>query len=443
MNARSSTAIAWCLWSLLLVLFPARPAAAAEPDAPVVSITIAWDPPLDAEVVGYRVYVGTSPGVPVETHDLSAHQTVFIYTTAQAGQRYFFSVASIGEGRVVGPPSDEVSAMAGDAGVPGDSAPPLPGGEVPAPEEPMDRPPVVCVAGGARSCYTVVGVAGGLGRISSLAAASDGRLFVVEDGRRVLTVAAAGSPPEVALDPGRRITGIAIDPAFAETGLVFVGEAAEGRDGADVLSVVRYRSVHGALGEGATVLTGFGLPRDAAAPLALDAWRRLYVALPDPGTLERTHDPYAGRVLRVAADGGVPSDNPLGSPVIAGGFARPDAMTWVGPRAQLWLAGRDVGRPPESRVLPASTLDEEMWGSLASLAVLPDVDGRGARVFAVSRSGDLYVAGLTARGPTGWSTIPLVPSGEAVAAASSQHDVYVALRTSPASYSIVKLIPRH
>jgi hypothetical protein len=60
------------------------------------SITVAWDPNPEPDVIGYRVFVGTSPGSYSETFDVSATLTTFT-TAAKNGVRYYFAVAAQAE----------------------------------------------------------------------------------------------------------------------------------------------------------------------------------------------------------------------------------------------------------------------------------------------------------------------------------------------------------
>jgi hypothetical protein len=69
------------------------------------SITVAWDlNPSQEIVLGYRVRVGTAPGVFTETFDVG-NQTSFIYQGAVDGQEYFFAVAAYNAAGV-GPESE-------------------------------------------------------------------------------------------------------------------------------------------------------------------------------------------------------------------------------------------------------------------------------------------------------------------------------------------------
>lgn len=86
------------------------------------SLTLAWDPSPDAQVTGYIVYVGTRSGVYDRSLDVG---NVISAQLADAvdGTRYYLAVASYA-GSMVGPPSNEVSAVAGSTSGSGGSTPP-------------------------------------------------------------------------------------------------------------------------------------------------------------------------------------------------------------------------------------------------------------------------------------------------------------------------------
>ena len=82
--------------------FPARAAAQ--------DIRLAWDAPSDATVSGYRVHVGTQPGVYTQTFDVSVADTTFTFTTGVPGTTYYFAVKSFNASNVTSAFSNEVSA---------------------------------------------------------------------------------------------------------------------------------------------------------------------------------------------------------------------------------------------------------------------------------------------------------------------------------------------
>ena len=106
------------------------------------------------------------------------------------------------------------------------------------------------------------------------------------------------------------------------------------------MDVVRYREVANTFGEGAVVVAGLPLPATGTSALAIDAARRLYVALPSSADSARV-ERYAGMVLRFESDGrSVPSDG-ADAPVFMRGYMDPTSMVWSAVRNELWLAGTD------------------------------------------------------------------------------------------------------
>ena len=210
------------------------------------SITLAWDSSPDADVVAYRVYVGTESGAYGESYDVDVHQTSFVLATTAAGIRYYFAVASIGSDGEAGLPSQEVSGLDGSLGrLPPASA--LAGRDSGARDE-------VCSTNGA--CYSATVLATGLGSVSALTPTRDGRLFFIEDRRRVRVLTRPGAPSEIALESTRDVTTLALDPTFAQTGFMVVGESEPRVGRPDEFGIVRYRELGGTLGEGAAIVTG-------------------------------------------------------------------------------------------------------------------------------------------------------------------------------------------
>ena len=547
------------------------------------SITVAWDPATDQQVVGYKVCVGTAPGIYSESYGVDGSQTSFVYNQTAAGVRYYFAVASVGTGGVVGPRSPEVSDIA-DSGdfapivasvdacpeptqsgaeqpapvftapmpSPVPTTPPLlpfypapgsppqpqpeppqrqpqpeppqrqpqPGSLTPLPESPVPSPVTVSpipapgeptiapvpvssmpspadpaaaplpdryavprgslvrgqepaqsasvgpqfsvgqrvrLATAGAATYVATLLADGLGSISDLTPTPDGRLLFIEDRQRVRLLTGAGVAPGAALEPGRALTGLALDPAFTETGLLFVGESEPRRDGNAGLSIVRYREQRGWLGEGAAVVTGLPLPRAGVAPFTIDAARHIHVAVPTAGQLRA--DPYEGHLLRFNADGTVPADNRGASPIVAVGFTRPTAVVW-GTGGQLWLAGFHERSPVTLARLDSLVQRSDQWPrvpagvavdapasgepaiSIASMAL---ADPLGARqdVFVITQSASLFRGVLDTSGLSRLEAISLDAFGTPVAVAGGHHGIYVAVRTAAGdgspSFAILRL----
>ena len=72
------------------------------------SVTLAWDPSPDPDVVGYRVYVGQSSGVYAPPVDLG-NQTSVTISNLQEGIPYFFAVTAYNSLGLESDPSNEVS----------------------------------------------------------------------------------------------------------------------------------------------------------------------------------------------------------------------------------------------------------------------------------------------------------------------------------------------
>jgi hypothetical protein len=73
------------------------------------SLTLAWDRSPDTTVTGYKVVVGTAPGVYFTTLDVGNVLSA-TFSNAQPNVRYYFAIASY-SGSVVGPLSAEVSGI--------------------------------------------------------------------------------------------------------------------------------------------------------------------------------------------------------------------------------------------------------------------------------------------------------------------------------------------
>jgi hypothetical protein len=71
------------------------------------SISIQWDANPEPDVVGYRLFIGTLPGVYSSSVDVG-NKTSYVFNAAAAGQRYCFAVAAYSAGPRLGDKSVEV-----------------------------------------------------------------------------------------------------------------------------------------------------------------------------------------------------------------------------------------------------------------------------------------------------------------------------------------------
>lgn len=259
---------------------------------------------------------------------------------------------------------------------------------------------------GAGSAPRVEVVARGLEVPWSLAFAPDGRLFVTERPGRIRLVrngrlesAPVATLPVAAVGEGG-LMGLALDPAFAENGHLYVcyTRSAGGR--------LANRVARLTLRDGEAAHARVVLDDVPAAPihdgcrLAFGPDGKLYVTTGDAAqpTLAQRRDSLAGKILRLEPDGGVPGDNPFpGSPVYSLGHRNPQGLAWD-PSGHLLAAEHGPsGHDEVNRIEPGRNYG---W---------PDVAGKNGR-------GD-SVEPLVESGDATWA-----PSGLAIAG----RDVFVA-----------------
>jgi len=323
------------------------------------TLTIAWDPSPDPHVAGYHVFVRTGQSTRVFDVGMKTH---LVFEEAVEGQRYHFSVAAYTPERRLGPRSAEISGMTG---------PPLmsrgPSAHDPPPGShsagPASARPNLCVAAGSPHCRAR-SVAAGLGAVSSLATLPDGRLVFIEGASAVRVIARGTLLRDAALraeTAGTSLVQLAVDPAFAQSGIVLVAEIARSsRDGRRELGIRRYRMLGNVLGEGAHIVSGIPISDSGEPHLALDTRGRLYVAMPREPDRRRGYGPYDGLILRFNVDGSVPRENRAGSPIVAIGYARPTGLAWDPGGQRLWLSGIDRSQPSSLSSLE-STAESPEW----------------------------------------------------------------------------------
>jgi hypothetical protein len=308
---------------LRILLFVLAGAGLSAGTAAAGTITVGWNLMADSNVVGYRVFVGTQSRTYTQTFDVPADQDFFIFRNAFMGVRYFFAVAARFDSGV-GPRSSEVTAV-GTRTVPGTRPD---GARVP--------DPALSSACGL-DCFVVTDLARNLGEISSIAAAGDGSVFAVENGRRVVLLREGSAVTAFEAEPGTTLRDVALDPQFATTGRVFLS-LLRTRDRATAdLEVLRLRHLSGVLGEPSAIVTGLAVPATALAPVAVGDDALVYVALP---ALLARH-PYSAAVLAFDQDGHLPAGQH--TPVVARGFDQPADMAWDTSSRAVWLVGRSTG----------------------------------------------------------------------------------------------------
>lgn len=189
-------------------------------------------------------------------------------------------------------------------------------------------------------------IASGLGAVSWLSTTPDGRLLFVENRHAVRVIqddVLLPQPAHVIDTVEDEIVGMAVDPAFERTRVVYLAATEARRDGSRALTISRFREVGNILGQRAIIVTGLPFPDDALAPLGVDETGLVYVAMPalQSGRRNQSDTTYNGFVLRFTRDGGVPRANPQPSPIVAAGFARPSALAIDHASRRVWVGGTD------------------------------------------------------------------------------------------------------
>ena len=180
-----------------------------------------------------------------------------------------------------------------------------------------------------------------------MAFAPDGRLFVTERPGRVRIIDVATGRTELALSLDDVFTqgeagllGLALDPQFAQTGLVYVYYSARVGNGA-VNRIVRFREVNSRLAEAALLLDNIpaaSIHDGGRIRFGPDGF--LYITTGDAAAASRAQDlgTAAGKILRIARDGASPRDNPFGSPLYSYGHRNPQGLDWHPATGDLWAS---------------------------------------------------------------------------------------------------------
>ena len=189
--------------------------------------------------------------------------------------------------------------------------------------------------------FTVEEVATGLDTPWELAFAPDGRIFVTERPGRLRVIEGGHLRAEpVAIVPGvveqgeGGLLGLVLDPNFATNGNLYLYHTyrAEGLRN----RVISYTLQDLAGGRGLTNprVVIDNIPAGSThngGRIAFGPDGKLYITAGDAGTTATAQDrnSLAGKILRLNADGSIPSDNPFpGSPIYSYGHRNPQGLAW-------------------------------------------------------------------------------------------------------------------
>ena len=261
-------------------------------------------------------------------------------------------------------------------------------------------------------------VATGLQGATALAFSRDGLAIVAERRGRILVDAVANMRPGASLadrpaaielddvhlaspDTGG-LMGLALDPLFERTRLVYALYTVEGRNASLRFRVARFREAGGRLGERAVILEGLpASPRRPAGAIAFGPDGRLYLAFDDGGNPANAGSPstYSGKAVRLDPDGARPQD--LESPVYETDLRSPRGFDWHPGSKALWLADV-VTNDTETLRVRAADVRRAAGSPARDTMRLPQGTDPAAIAFArggllPSFEGDLFVASRQGR----------------------------------------------
>jgi glucose/arabinose dehydrogenase len=207
-------------------------------------------------------------------------------------------------------------------------------------------------------------VAQGLEVPWALAFAPDGRIFVTErPGRvRVIQDGVLQARPFATLNDVVSVSesglmGLALHPDFQNNGHLFVCYTYRDEGGDLRNRIARLTDDNGAGTDHQSILDDIpGASRHDGCRLGFGPDGRLYVTMGDATEADAAQDldSLSGKVLRLEADGSVPSDNPFpGSPVYTYGHRNPQGMAWHPVTGDLFITEHGPDRDDEVNILEA------------------------------------------------------------------------------------------
>jgi len=213
----------------------------------------------------------------------------------------------------------------------------------------------------------------------SMAFSPDGRLFVTERPGRVRIIDTATRSSELALTLDDAFTqgeagllGLALDPQFTQTRLVYFYYSARLAGGGAVNRVVRYREAGARLGERVVLLDNIPAANiHDGGRIRFGPDGLLYITAGDAANTSRSQDlgSTAGKILRINRDGTTPRDNPFGSPIYSYGHRNPQGIDWHPTTGDLWASEHGNNGNDEINAIEAGV--NYGWPQIEGSASLP------------------------------------------------------------------------
>ena len=233
-------------------------------------------------------------------------------------------------------------------------------------------------------------VTDGLSEPTDVAFAPDGRLFVAERGGRVrvvrdgqLRAEPALAIADVATAGEGGLLGLAFDPRFEQTRLVYALYTTPSPSGGRVYRLARFRETSDTLGDRVILLDDIpASAARAAASLRFGADGKLYVAFDDGGDPRRAGDMAAfnGKILRMNPDGSTPGDQAGATPVYSYEYRSPRGLDWQPGTGLLWIADVDLQGSTRLSAVAAGE-DRPRRAAVRATQVLPPPTGASALAF--------------------------------------------------------------
>ncbi len=186
--------------------------------------------------------------------------------------------------------------------------------------------------------YTIERIVKGLNVPWSIVFTSPSRMLVTERGGSVRVIEngmLTGKPlhmfDEVSSASEEGLMGMALDPAYAVNRYIYLSLAYP-KGSALFVKVIRMTDAGDRLADERTIIDGIPAAQNhAGSRLRFGPDGMLYVTTGDATDrpLAQRMDSLAGKILRLAPDGGIPPDNPFpGSPVYTLGHRNPQGIDW-------------------------------------------------------------------------------------------------------------------